>query len=41
MLEHEIRLKELDNDRRREERQHELMLFKMLSQNRNQAPPQE
>ena len=41
MLEHDIRLKELDNDRRREERQHELMLFKMLSQNRNQAPPQE
>ena len=40
MLEHEIRLKELDNERRIEERQHELMLLNILNNNRNPYPPQ-
>ena len=40
MLEHEIRLKELDNECRREERQHELMLLNLLNNNRNPYPPQ-
>lgn len=40
MLEHEIRMKELDNVRRREERQHELLLLNILSSNRNPYPPQ-
>ena len=40
MLEHEIRLKELDNERHREERQHELLLLNLLGQTRNPLPPQ-
>ena len=36
----EIRLKELDNERRREERQHELMLLNILNNNRNPYSPQ-
>ena len=40
-LEHEILLRELDNEWRREERQHELLLLNLLSQNRNQVPPQD
>jgi len=40
MLEHEIRMKELDNVCRREERQHELLLLNILSSNRNPYPPQ-
>ena len=40
MLEREIRLKELDNECRREERQHELMLLNLLNNNRNPYPPQ-
>ena len=36
-----IRLRELDNERRREERQHELLLLNLLSQNRNQVPSQD
>lgn len=40
-LEHEIRLRELDNERRWEERQHELLLLNLLSQNRNPVPSQD
>ena len=40
MLEREIRLKELDNECRREERQRELMLLNLLNNNRNPYPPQ-
>ena len=41
MRQHEIRLKELENERRREERQHELLLLNVLSQNRNQVTSQD
>ena len=40
MLKHEVRLKELDNERHREERQHELMLLNLLNNNTNPYPPQ-
>jgi hypothetical protein len=40
-MEQEIRLKELDNEWRREERQHELLLLNVLTQNRNQVPTQD
>ena len=40
MLEHEIRMKKLDNVRGREEPQHELLLLNILNSNRNPYPPQ-
>ena len=40
MLKHEIRLKEVDNERHRQERQHELMLLNLLNNNKNPYPPQ-
>ena len=40
MLDHELRMKELDNERRREERNHEMLLVQMMCNTRNYGPPQ-
>ena len=40
MLDHEIRMKELDNERRREERKHEMLMVQMMCNNRNYSNSQ-
>ena len=40
-LDHELKMKELDNERRREERQHEILLYQMMCNNRYFGPAQQ
>lgn len=38
LMDHEIRMKQLDNERRKEERQHELQMLSMMTQMKSQQP---